>query len=241
MPARRSDVDYLVDDDGCWIWQLSRNTNGYGLKWDARHKRLALAHRWHFEQVHGPVPEGLQVDHICNVRACVNPQHLEAVTPGVNNARKLERAGYTPHPPREAPATRCVDPADCVEWPGCRDRNGYGAKWVDGRRVMVHRWAYEKTFGAIPPGMQIDHLCRNKACYFVDHLEAVSGPENNRRAKWRHECIRGHAFSAENTVWLKDGTRKCRACRAESQTRYKQRRRERKKARTAAAGVAPES
>jgi hypothetical protein len=76
MPARRSEHDYLVDEHGCWIWQLSRNTGGYGLKWNRDQKRLVLAHRWHYERVHGSIAEGLQVDHRCNVRLCVNPEHL---------------------------------------------------------------------------------------------------------------------------------------------------------------------
>jgi hypothetical protein len=123
---------------------------------------------------------------------------------------------------------RHVDPTDCVLWQGCLDRDGYGAKWIDGRRVLVHRWAYEQERGPIPLGLQIDHLCRNRACYKVDHLAAVTGPENNRRAKWRERCKQGHEFSPENTVWQKDGRRKCRTCRTEVYARSEQRRRERR-------------
>jgi hypothetical protein len=93
---------------------------------------------------------------------------------------------------------------------------------------MVHRWAYEQARGAIPPGLQLDHLCRNRACYQVDHLEAVTGPENDRRAKWRPACRNGHQYTPENTVWQKDGTRRCRACQAASRARSEHRRRERR-------------
>jgi hypothetical protein len=216
---------YTVDPNGCWIWQMSRNSGGYGLKWSPQQGRLMLAHRLYYERVHGPIPDGLQIDHLCEVRACVNPDHLEAVTPSVHNARTRKRSGYQPPPPREVPVIRAVDPGDCVLWHGCRDRDGYGAKWVGGRRVMVHRWAYEQAHGLVPPGLQIDHLCRNRACYNPDHLEPVTVRENNRR-KWLEECRRGHAFSPENTLWEKDGRRKCRSCRTEWRARYEQRRKE---------------
>jgi HNH endonuclease len=78
---RLSSVDYLVNEQGCWLWQLSRNSAGYGMKWDQKDRRLMLAHRWYYERERGAIPAGLQLDHLCGVRVCVNPTHLEAVTP----------------------------------------------------------------------------------------------------------------------------------------------------------------
>jgi hypothetical protein len=73
---------YAVDPDtGCWVWQ--RNTSGlpnnrYGyLK---RNGKRIKAHRFFWEQVNGPVPDGLELHHRCENRLCVNPDHLEAVT-----------------------------------------------------------------------------------------------------------------------------------------------------------------
>jgi hypothetical protein len=66
---------------------------------------------------------------------------------------------------------------------------------------MVHRWAYEQAFGPVPSGLQIDHLCKNRACYRPDHLEAVSRLENIRRAAWRDTCRHGHATTPANTSW----------------------------------------
>jgi hypothetical protein len=62
----------------CWLWQRSRTQNGYGLF--SVHGKRCLAHRWLYEQTIGPIPEGLEIDHLCRVRHCVNPDHLEAVT-----------------------------------------------------------------------------------------------------------------------------------------------------------------
>jgi hypothetical protein len=66
---RLSSIDYLVNEQGCWIWQLSRNSAGYGTKWDQKDQRLKLAHRWYYEQARGPIPEGLHLDHLA---ACVS-------------------------------------------------------------------------------------------------------------------------------------------------------------------------
>jgi hypothetical protein len=54
--------------------------------------RTTLAHRFAYEQLHGPVPAGLQLDHLCRNRACVNPDHLEAVTQLVNIRRAADYA-----------------------------------------------------------------------------------------------------------------------------------------------------
>lgn len=63
---------------GCWVWRGDLTPDGYGRFW-ARGKNVA-AHRWSYEHFVGPIPEGLQIDHLCCVRRCVNPAHLEAVT-----------------------------------------------------------------------------------------------------------------------------------------------------------------
>jgi hypothetical protein len=63
---------------GCWLWTGGVSKWGYG-KFKVEGRTLA-AHRWGYEALVGPVPEGLQIDHRCRVRSCVNPSHLDAVT-----------------------------------------------------------------------------------------------------------------------------------------------------------------
>lgn len=68
-----------VDASGdCWLWLGSITANGYGQT--SVGGRRQAAHRYAYEQTVGPIPNGLQLDHLCRVHACVNPDHLEPVT-----------------------------------------------------------------------------------------------------------------------------------------------------------------
>lgn len=70
---------------GCLLWTAALDTYGYGqFKFQGRNR---LAHRHAFERARGPVPEGMELDHLCRVRCCVNPRHLEAVPHRTNVAR----------------------------------------------------------------------------------------------------------------------------------------------------------
>jgi hypothetical protein len=70
-----------VRPNGCWEWAGQINHGGYGLYQGAR------AHRLTYETMVGPIPSNLELDHLCRVRRCVNPAHLEAVTRRVNTLR----------------------------------------------------------------------------------------------------------------------------------------------------------
>lgn len=74
----RKKVRYIVDENGCWIWQLHITKQGYGA--DSFNNYPVPAHRTMYEKYKGPIPKGLQLDHLCRVRNCVNPDHLEPVT-----------------------------------------------------------------------------------------------------------------------------------------------------------------
>lgn len=75
---------YLVDDSECWIWQGKIASNGYAV-----FGGVGLgAHRYSYQLHNGEIPDGLQLDHLCMVKRCVNPAHLEAVTPKENIRRK---------------------------------------------------------------------------------------------------------------------------------------------------------
>lgn len=69
----------------------------------------------------------------------------------------------------------------CWVWKGSIDKRGYGRLRYKGEQHKTHRFFYEYEFGSIPEGLELDHLCRVKACCRPDHLEAVTHLENVRR------------------------------------------------------------
>lgn len=70
----------------CWEWTASLKTTGYG-QFNDGHGRIRSAHRFAYELVFGPVPEGLVLDHLCRNPRCCNPAHLEVVTQRENIMR----------------------------------------------------------------------------------------------------------------------------------------------------------
>lgn len=65
---------------GCWLWVGFISEQGYGRGPQVAGGRLVMAHRMTYETQHGPLAKGLELDHLCRVRSCCNPEHLEAVT-----------------------------------------------------------------------------------------------------------------------------------------------------------------
>lgn len=82
-------ADYVVDANGCWVWQRAKTGNGYGEMRDGPWKQK-YAHRVFYERVRGPIPAGFYIDHLCRNHACVNPDHLEPVLPRTNAHRGIK-------------------------------------------------------------------------------------------------------------------------------------------------------
>ncbi len=72
---------------GCWLWLGNIQPNGYSYISSNNGRTNRIAHRVAYELLVGPIPEHLEIDHLCRNRECVNPQHLEAVTHSVNQKR----------------------------------------------------------------------------------------------------------------------------------------------------------
>jgi hypothetical protein len=96
------------DAAGCWNWQGTLSA-GYAIFKDGRNWP---GHRWSYEYHVAPIPEGLQIDHLCNNRACVNPWHLEPVSRSENARRgwaEPNNLKYRKTPPPPIPTVRGYD------------------------------------------------------------------------------------------------------------------------------------
>ena len=109
----------------------------------------------------------------------------------------------------------------CWRWTGALDSKGYGGFHVGpgrvGRRwVRAHRWSYEAVVGKIPPGLDLDRLCRNRACVNPEHLEPVTRQVNLKRGAQGSKtfCKNGHEYTPENTYRSPStGRRACATCK----------------------------
>lgn len=123
---------------GCWLWTANKNRGGYGfIKIDRRNRS---AHRVAYELSVGPIPDGLTIDHLCRVRHCVNPAHLEVVTKRTNTLRGTSPSAV------HARKTHCTHghkftPENTYHWRGgrkCRAcHRRLNAKWRARRRVAA--------------------------------------------------------------------------------------------------------
>lgn len=107
----------------------------------------------------------------------------------------------------------------CCIWPNADGDYSYICIG-HGKQIPRHVAAYEARYGSVPLGLELDHLCRNRACFETDHLEAVTHRENVRRGAApaarlmaRTHCKRGHDLSDEaNRYYRPDGGWMCLPC-----------------------------
>ena len=118
----------------------------------------------------------------------------------------------------------------CWFWMAAKT-NGYGVVQHNGRVQRAHRVVYEHLVGPIPVGLELDHLCRNRACVNPAHLEPVTGKDNIARGESmsalhsrQTHCRAGHEFTPDNTYLRKRGHNTERFCRECCRARDRRRR-----------------
>lgn len=124
---------------------------------------------------------------------------------------------------------RIINPEGC--WISHLRPAGIGYVYVgqgrDKPKLLAHRLSYERNVGPIPLGYDLDHLCRNRACWNFAHVEPVTRLVNLQRGettvarRGAPDCINGHAFTLSNTYTNPvSGRRQCRICKRASQRRW---------------------
>lgn len=187
-------------ENGCWRWTGKTDRKGYG-----RHSGGQGAHRWLYEQMRGPIPDGKPLDHLCHTndlscpggddcphRACVNPDHLEPVT-AVENTE--------------------------------RGRHPWMRAHREGTCVKGHPRTPETTFAGA--GIRMCLVCHPFTSDDPSHADckrcerarnSVRMAEEGPRLKTH--CKQGHEYTPENTYIRPDNnTRQCRTC---SRAKYRQ-------------------
>ena len=111
---------------------------------------------------------------------------------------------------------------DCILWEGAVQSKGYGTATVEGKRLYVHRLAWQKENGLIPKGKIVMHKCDVRLCINPDHLRVGTIADNQRdmqeKGRGRNqfsgitECLRGHKYTPENTRTYRNRTRWSRQC-----------------------------
>ncbi len=122
--------EYAPELGPCWLWTAAQDGRGYGAfcngqRTAAGNPKVVKAYRWAWEDANGSVPAGLQLDHLCRVKLCIRPLHLEPVT----SAENLRRAPFSGADFQKA-KTHCPDGHSYAE-------HGFVDAHVNGRRCRL--------------------------------------------------------------------------------------------------------
>ncbi|MET8278291.1 HNH endonuclease signature motif containing protein [Micromonospora sp. NPDC005174] len=188
-----------IDENSCWRWQKYVKPNGYG-QIGVPGQSSQYVHRVAYLTFVGPIPDGLQIDHLCRVRDCCNPDHLEPVKARTNVLRGVGFAA------EHARVERCPagHPYDNVNTYVRADRQGRGCRTCrleSSQRSQSRRAEQFRRSPEVP----------------VDKRTPVGG-------NGKTHCPSGHPYAGANLYVDTHGRRQCRTCRRAAQVRATKRR-----------------
>lgn len=190
-------------NSGCWLW-AGAETHEHGYGSIAVGGRARGAHRASYELVHGPVAPGLVLDHLCRTPACVNPDHLEAVTPRVNSLRGIGPTAVN------AAKNTC--------------RNGHPLSGVSKRQrferyCAICRRERDRANYAKKPRVHVPRV-RTR----LDDTPPQRVARERTTNALKTHCPFGHELSGEN-LRVRPGQRECKICRRRNHRARRARRR----------------
>jgi hypothetical protein len=178
--------------DRCWLWTgaATGSVRKYGVFGPGGGAVNVYAHRWIYEHAVGPIPEGLEIDHLCRVYLCVNPAHLEPVTHGENRRRaRLTECGR---------GHDLTDPAN-ARWDENGFRRGCRICHRDGVRERYQsRAAKERETGQVDPKNEAKRANdraryeRNKEAMRARSRERYRNNREDINARRREQRARGN-------------------------------------------------
>jgi hypothetical protein len=179
----------------------------------------------------------------CSFPGCEKPLESRGLCTGHANqsrrgrlltplAARKHRRKSSSYPELTCDEAACDNPllcGSCHVFRYSKNTYGYGRFTINHKNHFVHRWVWELENGPIPAGMEIDHMCRNRACCNIDHLRLVTRAVNTLENsvsfsainKAKTHCINGHPFNEENTRMYRGG-RSCRTCAADYRRQLKE-------------------
>ena len=222
MPVKKTDVEASFfskinkdNSTGCWLWNGALRANGYG-RFCVDRKHVYYAHRWSYEHNKGTIPEELTIDHLCHIRHCVNPDHLEAVAHETNMKRS-----------KSATATHCARGHEYNEINTYRDSNGRRVcrtcANMQRRTRETHTPRQPKTHcihgHPFDEGNTRYNIHGHRECLACKRIRSRERSQRANTGEFiRTRCKNGHLYDEKNTHYDYRGCHVCLICKQQRKT-----------------------